>query len=226
MGIKKIISKLLIIMVFIISLTGCSAKSTKQNFIEGIIEEKYVISAFDNNKGVIKANLTGNLSKQSLEDIVKEIYSKSQKEKIKENEIILNVYKDGENKEFIENVNDNLIFNVDISLEKGIYTLKSVNEVKSVDIGDEIGDFTNSKLISAKDNNIQVEIDMNLEKLDEEEVLKRMKTYADLFLNTNYEKDIKSINLTVNSEGNKSYVYDTQMEETLIIAEKELKILE
>ena len=117
-------------------------------------------------------------------------------------------------------------FKINISLEKGTYTINSVNKVGNVEIGDEIGNYSNSKLIGAKDSNLEIEIDMNLEELSKEEVMKRMKTYIKLFLDTNNDKDIKSIKLTVNSEENKGYLYNTQMEEILVQSEKEVKISE
>lgn len=101
MRIKKTISVLMVITLLMISFIGCGSKSIKVDFIENIIGEEYVVSAFENNEGIIKANLTGNLSRESVEDIVKEIYSKAKQDKVKEEEIILNVYKDGENKEFV-----------------------------------------------------------------------------------------------------------------------------
>ncbi|VYU63986.1 hypothetical protein [Clostridium tertium] len=223
---KKIISVLITIMLLGITLMGCSSKSIEKDFIENIIDEEYSVSAFENNEEVIKANLTGNLSRESVDSIVKEIYSKSKQDKIKEKEVILNVYKEGENKDFVEAIDENMAFNVDIYLEKGTYTIKSVNEVKNVEAGDEIGNYSNNKLISAKDSNLEIEIDMNLEELSKEEVMKRMKTYVKLFLDTNSDKDIKSIKLTTNSENNKGYLYNTQIEEILVAVEKELKILE
>lgn len=223
---KKIISVLITIMLLGITLMGCSSKSIEKDFIENIIDEEYSVSAFQNNEGVIKANLTGNLSRESVDSIVKEIYSKSKQEKIKEKEIILNVYKEGENKEFVEAIDENMAFNVDIYLEKGTYTIKSVNEVKNVEAGDEIGNYSNNKLISAKDSNLEIEIDMNLEELSKEEVMKRMKTYVKLFLDTNSDKDIKSIKLNINNKDNNSYLYDTKMEGILVIVDKELKISE
>ena len=67
---------------------------------------------------------------------------------------------------------------------------------------------------------------MSLEELSKEEVMKRMKTYVKLFLDTNNDKDIKSIKLTVNSADNKGYLYNTQMEEILVETEKEVKLSE
>ena len=223
---KKILSVLIVISLLMISLIGCNSKSIKKDFIENIVGEEYIVSAFENNEGIIKANLTGNLSRESVESIVKEIYSKAKQDKVKEKEIILNVYKDGENKEFVEVIDENMAFNVDIYLEKGTYTIKSVNEVKNVEAGDEVGNYSNNKLISAKDSNLEIEIDMSLEELSKEEVMKRMKTYVKLFLDTNNDKDIKSIKLTVNSADNKGYLYNTQMEEILVETEKEVKLSE
>lgn len=226
MRIKKTISVLMVITLLMISFIGCGSKSIKVDFIENIIGEEYVVSAFENNEGIIKANLTGNLSRESVEDIVKEIYSKAKQDKVKEEEIILNVYKDGENKEFVQAIEENMAFNIEIFLEKGTYTIKSVNEVKNVDAGDEIGNYSNNKLISAKDSNLEIEIDMSLEELSNEEIMKRMKTYVKLFLDTNSDKDIESIKLNVNNKDNNSYLYDTKMEETLVIVDKEVKISE
>ena len=226
MRIKKIISVLMVITLLMISFIGCGSKSIKVDFIENIIGEEYVVSAFENNEGIIKANLTGNLSRESVEDIVKEIYSKAKQDKVKEEEIILNVYKDGENKEFVQAIEENMAFNIEIFLEKGTYTIKSVNEVKNVNAGDEIGNYSNNKLISAKDSNLEIEIDMSLEELSNEEIMKRMKTYVKLFLDTNSDKDIESIKLNVNNKDNNSYLYDTKMEETLVIVDKEVKISE
>ncbi|MBS5987718.1 hypothetical protein [Clostridium sp.] len=226
MRIKKTISVLMVITLLMISFIGCSSKSIKVDFIENIIGEEYVVSAFENNEGIIKANLTGNLSRESVEDIVKEIYSKAKQDKVKEEEIILNVYKDGENKEFVKAIEENMAFNIEIFLEKGTYTIKSVNEVKNVNAGDEIGNYSNNKLISAKDSNLEIEIDMSLEELSNEEIMKRMKTYVKLFLDTNSDKDIESIKLNVNNKDNNSYLYDTKMEETLVIVDKEVKISE
>lgn len=226
MRIKKTISVLMVITLLMISFIGCSSKSIKVDFIENIIGEEYVVSAFENNEGIIKANLTGNLSRESVEDIVKEIYSKAKQDKVKEEEIILNVYKDGENKEFVQAIEENMAFNIEIFLEKGTYTIKSVNEVKNVNAGDEIGNYSNNKLISAKDSNLEIEIDMSLEELSNEEIMKRMKTYVKLFLDTNSDKDIESIKLNVNNKDNNSYLYDTKMEETLVIVDKEVKISE
>lgn len=223
---KKILSALIVISLLMISLIGCNSKSIKKDFIENIAGEEYIVSAFENNEGIIKANLTGNLSRESVESIVKEIYSKAKQDKVKEKEIILNVYKDGENKEFVEVIDENMAFNVDIYLEKGTYTINSVNEVKNVEAGDEVGNYSNNKLISAKDSNLEIEIDMSLEELSKEEVMKRMKTYVKLFLDTNNDKDIKSIKLTVNSADNKGYLYNTQMEEILVETEKEVKLSE
>ncbi|WP_195572817.1 hypothetical protein [Clostridium paraputrificum] len=223
---KKILSVLIVISLLMISLIGCNSKSIKKDFIENIVGEEYIVSAFENNEGIIKANLTGNLSRESLDSIVKEIYSKAKQDKVKEKEIILNVYKDGENKEFLEVIDENMTFNVDIYLEKGTYTIKSVNEVKNVEAGDEVGNYSNNKLISAKDSNLEIEIDMSLEELSKEEVMKRMKTYVKLFLDTNNDKDVKSIKLTVNSADNKGYLYNTQMEEILVETEKEVKLSE
>lgn len=223
---KKILSVLIVISLLMISLIGCNSKSIKKDFIENIVGEEYIVSAFENNEGIIKANLTGNLSRESVESIVKEIYSKAKQDKVKEKEIILNVYKDGENKEFVEVIDENMAFNVDIYLEKGTYTINSVNEVKNVEAGDEVGNYSNNKLISAKDSNLEIEIDMSLEELSKEEVMKRMKTYVKLFLDTNNDKDIKSIKLTVNSADNKGYLYNTQMEEILVETEKEVKLSE
>ena len=216
----------MVITLLMISFIGCSSKSIKVDFIENIIGEEYVVSAFENNEGIIKANLTGNLSRESVEDIVKEIYSKAKQDKVKEEEIILNVYKDGENKEFVKAIEENMAFNIEIFLEKGTYTIKSVNEVKNVNAGDEIGNYSNNKLISAKDSNLEIEIDMSLEELSNEEIMKRMKTYVKLFLDTNSDKDIESIKLNVNNKDNNSYLYDTKMEETLVIVDKEVKISE
>ena len=207
-------------------LIGCNSKSIKKDFIENIVAEEYIVSAFENNEGIIKANLTGNLSRESVDSIVKEIYSKSKQEKIKEKELVLNIYTEGENNEFVEEIEENMSFKINISLEKGTYTINSVNKVGNVEIGDEIGNYSNSKLIGAKDSNLEIEIDMNLEELSKEEVMKRMKTYIKLFLDTNNDKDIKSIKLTVNSEENKGYLYNTQMEEILVQSEKEVKISE
>ncbi|MFR4998498.1 MAG: hypothetical protein ACLUDK_14900 [Clostridium paraputrificum] len=226
MRIKKTISVLMVITLLMISFIGCSSKSIKVDFIENIIGEEYVVSAFENNEGIIKANLTGNLSRESVEDIVKEIYSKAKQDKVKEEEIILNVYKDGENKEFVQAIEENMAFNIEIFLEKGTYTIKSVNEVKNVNAGDEIGNYSNNKLISAKDSNLEIEIDMSLEELSNEEIMKRIKTYVKLFLDTNIDKDIESIKLNVNNKDNNSYLYDTKMEETLVIVDKEVKISE
>ncbi len=226
MRIKKTISVLMVITLLMISFIGCGSKSIKVDFIENIIGEEYVVSAFENNEGIIKANLTGNLSRESVEDIVKEIYSKAKQDKVKEEEIILNVYKDGENKEFVQAIEENMAFNIEIFLEKGTYTIKSVNEVKNVNAGDEIGNYSNNKLISAKDSNLEIEIDMSLEELSNEEIMKRMKTYVKLFLDTNSDKDIESIKLNVNNKDNNSYLYDTKMEETLVIVDKEVKISE
>lgn len=226
MRIKKTISVLMVITLLMISFIGCSSKSIKVDFIENIIGEEYVVSAFENNEGIIKANLTGNLSRESVEDIVKEIYSKAKQDKVKEEEIILNVYKDGENKEFVQAIEENMAFNIEIFLEKGTYTIKSVNEVKNVNAGDEIGNYSNNKLTSAKDSNLEIEIDMSLEELSNEEIMKRMKTYVKLFLDTNSDKDIESIKLNVNNKDNNSYLYDTKMEETLVIVDKEVKISE
>lgn len=226
MRIKKKISVLMVITLLMISFIGCGSKSIKVDFIENIIGEEYVVSAFENNEGIIKANLTGNLSRESVEDIVKEIYSKAKQDKVKEEEIILNVYKDGENKEFVQAIEENMAFNIEIFLEKGTYTIKSVNEVKNVNAGDEIGNYSNNKLISAKDSNLEIEIDMSLEELSNEEIMKRMKTYVKLFLDTNSDKDIESIKLNVNNKDNNSYLYDTKMEETLVIVDKEVKISE
>lgn len=226
MRIKKIISVLMVITLLMISFIGCGSKSIKVDFIENIIGEEYVVSAFENNEGIIKANLTGNLSRESVEDIVKEIYSKAKQDKVKEEEIILNVYKDGENKEFVQAIEENMAFNIEIFLEKGTYTIKSVNEVKNVNAGDEIGNYSNNKLISAKDSNLEIEIDMSLEELSNEEIMKRIKTYVKLFLDTNIDKDIESIKLNVNNKDNNSYLYDTKMEETLVIVDKEVKISE
>lgn len=226
MRIKKIISVSMVITLLMSSLIGCSSKSIKVDFIENIIGEEYVVSAFENNEGIIKANLTGNLSRESVENIVKEIYSKAKQDKVKEEEIILNVYKDGENKEFVQAIEENMAFNINIFLEKGTYTIKSVNEVKNVDAGDEIGNYSNNKLISAKDSNLEIEIDMSLEELSNEEIMKRMKTYVKLFLDTNSDKDIESIKLNINNKDNNSYLYDTKMEETLVIVDKEVKISE
>ncbi|MBS5927904.1 MAG: hypothetical protein KIC66_12590 [Clostridium sp.] len=226
MRIKKTISVLMVITLLMISFIGCGSKSIKVDFIENIIGEEYVVSAFENNEGIIKANLTGNLSRESVEDIVKEIYSKAKQDKVKEEEIILNVYKDGENKEFVKAIEENMAFNIEIFLEKGTYTIKSVNEVKNVNAGDEIGNYSNNKLISAKDSNLEIEIDMSLEELSNEEIMKRMKTYVKLFLDTNSDKDIESIKLNVNNKDNNSYLYDTKMEETLVIVDKEVKISE
>lgn len=226
MRIKKIISVLMVITLLMISFIGCGSKSIKVDFIENIIGEEYVVSAFENNEGIIKANLTGNLSRESVEDIVKEIYSKAKQDKVKEEEIILNVYKDGENKEFVQAIEENMAFNIEIFLEKGTYTIKSVNEVKNVNAGDEIGNYSNNKLTSAKDSNLEIEIDMSLEELSNEEIMKRMKTYVKLFLDTNSDKDIESIKLNVNNKDNNSYLYDTKMEETLVIVDKEVKISE
>lgn len=226
MRIKKTISVLMVITLLMISFIGCGSKSIKVDFIENIIGEEYVVSAFENNEGIIKANLTGNLSRESVEDIVKEIYSKAKQDKVKEEEIILNVYKDGENKEFVKAIEENMAFNIEIFLEKGTYTIKSVNEVKNVDAGDEIGNYSNNKLISAKDSNLEIEIDMSLEELSNEDIMKRMKTYVKLFLDTNSDKDIESIKLNVNNKDNNSYLYDTKMEETLVIVDKEVKISE
>ena len=53
-----------------------------------------------------------------------------------------------------------------------------------------------------------------------------MKTYVKLFLDTNNDKDVKSIKLTVNSADNKGYLYNTQMEEILVETEKEVKLSE
>lgn len=223
---KKILSVLIVISLLMISLIGCNSKSIKKDFIENIVGEEYIVSVFENNEGIIKANLTGNLSRESVESIVKEIYSKAKQDKVKEKEIILNVYKDGENKEFVEVIDENMAFNVDIYLEKGTYTINSVNEVKNVEAGDEVGNYSNNKLISAKDSNLEIEIDMSLEELSKEEVMKRMKTYVKLFLDTNNDKDIKSIKLTVNSADNKGYLYNTQMEEILVETEKEVKLSE
>ncbi|VYT76038.1 hypothetical protein [Clostridium paraputrificum] len=216
----------MVITLLMISFIGCGSKSIKVDFIENIIGEEYVVSAFENNEGIIKANLTGNLSRESVEDIVKEIYSKAKQDKVKEEEIILNVYKDGENKEFVQAIEENMAFNIEIFLEKGTYTIKSVNEVKNVNAGDEIGNYSNNKLISAKDSNLEIEIDMSLEELSNEEIMKRMKTYVKLFLDTNSDKDIESIKLNVNNKDNNSYLYDTKMEETLVIVDKEVKISE
>lgn len=226
MRIKKTISVLMVITLLMISFIGCGSKSIKVDFIENIIGEEYVVSAFENNEGIIKANLTGNLSRESVEDIVKEIYSKAKQDKVKEEEIILNVYKDGENKEFVQAIEENMAFNIEIFLEKGTYTIKSVNEVKNVNAGDEIGNYSNNKLMSAKDSNLEIEIDMSLEELSNEEIMKRMKTYVKLFLDTNSDKDIESIKLNVNNKDNNSYLYDTKMEETLVIVDKEVKISE
>ena len=226
MRIKKTISVLMVITLLMISFIGCGSKSIKVDFIENIIGEEYVVSAFENNEGIIKANLTGNLSRESVEDIVKEIYSKAKQDKVKEEEIILNVYKDGENKEFVQAIEENMAFNIEIFLEKGTYTIKSVNEVKNVNAGDEIGNYSNNKLISAKDSNLEIEIDMSLEELSNEEIMKRIKTYVKLFLDTNIDKDIESIKLNVNNKDNNSYLYDTKMEETLVIVDKEVKISE
>lgn len=226
MRIKKTISVLMVITLLMISFIGCGSKSIKVDFIENIIGEEYVVSAFENNEGIIKANLTGNLSRESVEDIVKEIYSKAKQDKVKEEEIILNVYKDGENKEFVQAIEENMAFNIEIFLEKGTYTIKSVNEVKNVNAGDEIGNYSNNKLTSAKDSNLEIEIDMSLEELSNEEIMKRMKTYVKLFLDTNSDKDIESIKLNVNNKDNNSYLYDTKMEETLVIVDKEVKISE
>lgn len=223
---KKILSVLIVISLLMISLIGCNSKSINKDFIENIVGEEYIVSAFENNEGIIKANLTGNLNRESVESIVKEIYSKAKQDKVKEKEIILNVYKDGENKEFVEVIDENMAFNVDIYLEKGTYTINSVNEVKNVEAGDEVGNYSNNKLISAKDSNLEIEIDMSLEELSKEEVMKRMKTYVKLFLDTNNDKDIKSIKLTVNSADNKGYLYNTQMEEILVETEKEVKLSE
>ena len=223
---KKILSVLIVISLLMISLIGCNSKSIKKDFIENIVGEEYIVSAFENNEGIIKANLTGNLSRESLDSIVKEIYSKAKQDKVKEKEIILNVYKDGENKEFLEVIDENMTFNVDIYLEKGTYTIKSVNEVKNVEAGDEVGNYSNNKLISAKDSNLEIESEMSLEELSKEEVMKRMKTYVKLFLDTNNDKDVKSIKLTVNSADNKGYLYNTQMEEILVETEKEVKLSE
>ena len=216
----------MVITLLMISFIGCGSKSIKVDFIENIIGEEYVVSAFENNEGIIKANLTGNLSRESVEDIVKEIYSKAKQDKVKEEEIILNVYKDGENKEFVQAIEENMAFNIEIFLEKGTYTIKSVNEVKNVNAGDEIGNYSNNKLTSAKDSNLEIEIDMSLEELSNEEIMKRMKTYVKLFLDTNSDKDIESIKLNVNNKDNNSYLYDTKMEETLVIVDKEVKISE
>ena len=222
---KKIISVLAVTALLMISLIGCASKSVKADFIENIVGEKYIVSAFENNEGIIKANLTGDLSEESIGDIVKEIYSKAKQDKVKEKEIILNVYKDGENKEFVEAIDDNMAFNIEISLEKGTYTLKSVNEVKDVDAGDVVNNYSNNKLISAKDSNLEIEIDMNLEELNKEEVMKKIKTYVNLFLDTNSDKDIKDIKLTVNSKDNRAYLYDTKMEELLVVIDEDMKIL-
>lgn len=222
---KKIISVLAVTALLMISLIGCASKSVKADFIENIVGEKYIVSAFENNEGIIKANLTGDLTEESIGDIVKEIYSKAKQDKVKEKEIILNVYKDGENKEFVEAIDDNMAFNIEISLEKGTYTLKAVNEVKGVDAGDVVGSYSNNKLISAKDNNLEIEIDMNLEELNKEEVMKKIKTYVNLFLDTNSDKDIKDIRLTVNSKDNRAYLYDTKMEELLVVIDEDMKIL-
>ncbi|MDU4937727.1 MAG: hypothetical protein E6X34_04620 [Clostridium sp.] len=223
---KKILSVLIVISLLMVSLIGCNSKSIKKDFIENIVAEEYIVSAFENNEGIIKANLTGNLSRESVDSIVKEIYSKSKQEKIKEKELVLNIYTEGENNEFVEEIEENMSFKINISLEKGTYTINSVNKVGNVEIGDEIGNYSNSKLIGAKDSNLEIEIDMNLEELSKEEVMKRMKTYIKLFLDTNNDKDIKSIKLTVNSEENKGYLYNTQMEEILVQSEKEVKISE
>lgn len=223
---KKILSVLIVISLLMVSLIGCNSKSIKKDFIENIVGEEYIVSAFENNEGIIKANLTGNLSRESVDSIVKEIYSKSKQEKIKEKELILNIYTDGENNEFVEEIEENMSFKINISLDEGTYTINSVNKVGNVEIGDEIGNYSNSKLIGAKDSNLEIEIDMNLEELSKEEVMKRMKTYIKLFLDTNNDKDIKSIKLTVNSEDNKGYLYNTQMEEILVESEKEVKISE
>ena len=67
---------------------------------------------------------------------------------------------------------------------------------------------------------------MSLEELSNEEIMKRMKTYVKLFLDTNSDKDIESIKLNVNNKDNNSYLYDTKMEETLVIVDKEVKISE
>lgn len=222
---KKIISVLAVTALLMISLIGCASKSVKADFIENIVGDEYIVSSFENNEGIIKANLTGDLSEESIGDIVKEIYSKAKQDKVKEKEIILNVYKNGENKEFVEAIDDNMAFNIEISLEKGTYTLKSVNEVKDVDAGDVVNNYSNNKLISAKDSNLEIEIDMNLEELNKEEVMKKIKTYVNLFLDTNSDKDIKDIRLTVNSKDNRAYLYDTKMEELLVVIDEDMKIL-
>ncbi|MEO2509424.1 hypothetical protein ABHA01_16735 [Clostridium paraputrificum] len=78
---KKILSVLIVISLLMISLIGCNSKSIKKDFIENIVGEEYIVSAFENNEGIIKANLTGNLSRESVESIVKEIYSKAKQDK-------------------------------------------------------------------------------------------------------------------------------------------------
>lgn len=220
---KRIASIFAVVSLLIISLIGCGTKSMETDFIKNIVGEQGTVSAFDNNDGVIKANITGDFNRDSLEEIVHKIYSKSKEEKVKENKVTLNIYASGDNPNFTEGIDENMSFNIEISLDKETYELKSINKIENISHEDVVGDFSNGKLISAKDNNIEIETDINLENLEKEEVMKRIKTYVELFLSTNKDKEIKDIKITVNSEENKSYFYNTEMEEVLVAIEKEIK---
>ena len=43
---KKILSVLIVISLLMISLIGCNSKSIKKDFIENIVGEEYIVSAF------------------------------------------------------------------------------------------------------------------------------------------------------------------------------------
>ena len=201
--------------------TNSSKELTKEN-LENLISSKYEITDFNINEKDINVVIKGNLTKEELTELSKNMFFTVKYDNhVKQQD--LNFVLIDENSQYSDEFYyDGIIYKGDIYLDVGelnLYDFKNVEASASSDLRE----YSSQKLVSADNNNLKINVNMDLDGLSESDILAQMKTYTDLFKRTNSDKEIKSVELSI--YGNKSkYKYSSNFENILLVSEK-IKLL-
>lgn len=193
-------------------------KEITKETLENLISSNYEIAEFNVDTEDIDIVIKGDLTKEELIELSKDIFVTSKYDNnIKQQNINFTLI-DGNSDYKDEFYYEGILYRGEISLgvaELNLYDFKNVQ----ADIASDLLSYSSQKIVSSDANELKINIDMNFDGLAEQDILSQMKTYTDLFLRTNSDKEIKNIEVSV--YGNESkYKYCSNFEDILVVSEK------
>ena len=182
-----------------------------------LIDKEYKVVALDIDKSEMSIVVSGMLSSEEIKELSKNIYILAKDNRIKEKSINLKVVEDN-----VEALDEfyfvGLESRININIKDGKLKLEEFNEVIT-EKSDSLKEYSAQEIESAKDESVVLSLEMDLQGLSNEEVLTQIKTYKDLFIRSNPDKEIDGVQVNVKS-GDTEYKYNSKYENILSTSEK------